>query len=354
MSILKLQHPNKNHIFKIRTITCLLFFILLLSTGHVSATEKIKKLVMAGPFASVSHPMLRIIETRALADIAEKVEFRLWKDPDQLRALVLKGDVDFVAVPTNVAANLYNKKVPLKLLNVSVWGILGILTRDQKAKTIQDLKGQEIVVPFRSDMPDIVLTQLIKKQGFDPKKDFKLRYVASPIDAMQMLIMRRADHALLAEPAISMALRKTGSYPLKLVAPDLYRGADLQKEWGDAFASDVNVPQAGVAVIGKQLNNNRIIQRFIQEYDKALSWYLNNPEPAGTMVEKEFSMLDAQAVTDSISRVNLNHVIASDAREKLEFFFDILHQANPKVIGGKLPESEFYYSAHPQSAAVQN
>ena len=38
---------------------------------------------------------------------------------------------------------------------------------------------------------------------------------ATPIDAMQMLILRRADHALLAEPAISIALRKTGSFPVK-------------------------------------------------------------------------------------------------------------------------------------------
>ena len=35
---------------------------------------------------------------------------------------------------------------------------------------------------------------------------------------MQMLILRRADHALLAEPAISIALRKTGSFPVKLIA----------------------------------------------------------------------------------------------------------------------------------------
>ena len=60
------------------------------------------------------------------------------------------------------------------------------------------------------------------------KNDFKLQYVATPVDAMQMLILRRADHALLAEPAISIALRKTGSFPVKLIAPDLYRSINLQ------------------------------------------------------------------------------------------------------------------------------
>ena len=28
---------------------------------------------------------------------------------DELRALILNGNIDFIALPTNVAANLYNK-----------------------------------------------------------------------------------------------------------------------------------------------------------------------------------------------------------------------------------------------------
>ena len=60
-------------------------------------------------------------------------------------------------------------------------------------------------------MPDIVLKELIKKAWFRSSKDFNFRYVSSPIDAMQMLILRRVDHALLAEPAISIVLRKTKS-----------------------------------------------------------------------------------------------------------------------------------------------
>ena len=193
------------------------------------------KIVVAGPFATVSHPIMHMIQTDALKDLGKKVEFILWKNPDELRALILKGDVDFIALPTNVAATLYNKEVDIKLLNVSVWGILGMISRDPNLKTLKDFKDKEIAVPFRADMPDIVFQELAKKSGLDPKKDFKIQYVASPVDAMQMLILRRVDHALLAEPAISIALRKTKSFPISVVAPDLYRSVDLQKEWGELF-----------------------------------------------------------------------------------------------------------------------
>jgi len=317
--------------------------LVLLFAINTVAQEKMDKLVLSGPMASVSHPLIHMIETGALKDVAQKIEFRMWNNPDELRALTLKGGADFIAIPTNVAANLYNKGVDIKLVNVSVWGILNILTRDKTLKTLADFKGKEIAMPFRADMPDIVFEEIIKKQGMDLKKDFKLKYLGSPIDAMQMLIMRRVDHALLAEPATSMALRKTQSYPLKLVAPDLYRGPDLQKEWGKTFNVASRIPEAGVSVIGDAGNNKYLIKRFNEEYAKSLAWYKANPVKAGKMVAKYISMLDADAVADSINYVTLDMVDAKDSRKDLEFFFGILKSNNPKSIGNKIPDSGFYY-----------
>lgn len=321
-----------------KKIVLLITLILSLNAGEFTKKEK---LTLSGPMASVSHPLLHMIETNALADVANKVEFVMWKNPDELRALTLRGRADYIAIPTNVAANLYNKGVDLKLLNVSVWGILGMITRDKSKKILADFKGCDIAMPFRADMPDIVFEEIIKKQGLDPKKDFNLKYVGSPIDAMQMLILRRVDHALLAEPAISMALRKTNSFPLKLIAPDLYRSSDLEKEWGEVFKIEGKIPEAGIAMIGKQ--NEHITKRFNEEYAKSLEWYKSHPQEAGKLVAKYIQMLNADAVADSMSHVQLNDVTAKDAKEDLEFFLNVLKSNNPKSIGGKIPDDGFYY-----------
>ncbi len=315
----------------------------LIFTINATAQDKLEKLVLSGPMASVSHPLFHIIETGALSDIASKVEFKLWKNPDELRAYTLRGGADFIAVPTNVGANLYNKGVKIKLLNISVWGILGILTRDKSKKTLKDFIGCKIAMPFRADMPDIVFEEIVKAQGLNPKKDFKLQYMGSPIDAMQMLIMRRVDHALLAEPAISIALRKTGSFPLKLIAPDLYRSDMLEKEWGETFKVESKIPEAGMAVVGDMIKNNHAIKRFNEEYAKSLKWYKSNPKEAGELSVKYVKMLDAKGVTDSIEYVQLDIVDAKSSKKDLEFFFDILKKNNPKSIGGKLPSEGFYY-----------
>lgn len=308
------------------------------------AQAKLPKLVLAGPYAAVSNPLIHMVESGALKDMAEVVEFRPWKDPDQLRLLTLdaKSEVDFVAMPTNVAANLYNRGVKLKLINVSTWGVLWLVSREPNLRTLADFKGKEIVMPFRADMPDIVFQTLAEKQGLDIKRDFKLRYVGTPLDAMQMMITRRADHALLAEPAVSVALRKTKSFPISVIAPELYRSVDLQQEWGRVMQRPARIPQAGIVVLGKALNNAALIEKFQKAYAASLDWCEKHADECGRLVASRVEMLTAEGVADSVRVDNAAFVTAQEARPELEFFFGVLLAREPNLVGGKLPDADFY------------
>ncbi|BAF70697.1 ABC transporter substrate-binding protein [Nitratiruptor sp. SB155-2] len=309
----------------------------------VSANDaKLDKIVIAGPAANVSHPIFRMIESGALKKYAKMIEFRLWKNPDQLRAMIINKEVDFVAVPTNVASILYNKNQPIKLLNVSIWGILHILVRDKNINTLEKLKGKSLLVPWRGDMPDIVLRAIMKQKKLS-NKDIHLIYVSNPMDAASQLIMRRQDNALLPEPAASMVLRKTHSFPVSIIAPELYRGIDLQKEWAKAFKTEAKIPQAGIAVIGEMRENKEVIKAFEKAYEKAMQWYKSHPKEAGKLVVKYVKMFTPEAVADSISHVKMQVVPAKEAKKDIEFFFEKLKEQSPKIIGGKLPDEEFYY-----------
>ena len=303
------------------------------------------KLVLSGPFAAVSFPLIHMVESGALKEVAETVEFRSWKDPDQLRVLALdaKSDVDFVAMPTNVAANLYNRGVKLQLVNVSTWGVLWMVSREANLKTLADFKGKEILMPFRADMPDIVFQVLAEKQGLDVKRDFTLRYVGSPLDAMQMLITRRADHALLAEPAVSVALRKTKSFPVSVIAPELYRSANLQEEWGRVTQRPARIPQAGMVALGRALADPALVEKFQKAYAASLAWCEKHPEECGKLVAKRVDMLTPEGVADSVRVDNAVFVTAREAKPELEFFFGLLHARQPALVGGKLPDAAFYF-----------
>lgn len=313
------------------------------AVSPASATApKLPRLVLAGPYAAVSFPLIHMVESGALKDLAETVEFLPWKDPDQLRVLAMDGRADFVAMPTNVAANLYNRGVRLQLLNVSTWGVLWMVSRDASLKTLADFKGKEIAMPFRADMPDIVFQQLAQKQGLDPKRDFQLRYVGSPIEAMQLLITRRVDHALLAEPAISMALRKTQSFPVSVIAPQLYRSVDLQQEWGRVMQRAPRIPQAGIAALGQAAGNDALVERFQTAYAASLAWCESQVQACAAMVAKRVDLFTPESVGDSIRVDNSRFVSAGDARAELEFFFGQLLALQPGLVGGKLPDTAFY------------
>ncbi len=306
--------------------------------------SRLPRLLLAGPFASVSNPLIRMAESGALADLAEEVVFVPWRDPDQLRVMALEGKADVLAMPVNVAANLYNRGAKLRLLNVSTWGLLWIVSRDPAVKRLADLRGREIAMPFRGDMPDILFSLIAEREGIDLRKDLRLRYVATPIDAMQLLVMRRVENALLAEPAVSMALRKTGSFPLSLVAPELHRAVDLQTEWGQAFGRAPRIPQAGIAVMSSVMDRPAMVARIADAYAQALGWCDTHAQECGAMVARHIDALSPEAVADAVASSRMRAVAAADARAEVEFLFELLLKKNPALLGGRLPPDDFYAS----------
>lgn len=297
---------------------------------------------LAGPPAIVSAPLIHMADSGALAGVAQKVEFAQWRDPDQLRALALGGKADLLAMPSNVAANLYNRGAGVTLLNISTWGALWIVTRDGARKTLADLRGEEIAVPFRGDMPDLMLQLLAAKQGLDARRDFKIRYLPSPMEAMQLLITRRVRHALLAEPGVSMALRKTQSFPVSVIAPELHRGVDFQQEWGRLFQRPPRIPQAGVAAIGAVRGDAALLAAVQKAYAASVAWCLAHPADCGALMARHIDLLTPEAVADALATSQLAAVSARQAQPEIAFFFEQLAARDTALLGGKLPDAGFY------------
>jgi NitT/TauT family transport system substrate-binding protein len=324
--------------FLVMTKKLSVIFLLFLSFSvDAFAKDKLDKLVLAGPIAPVTYPLIYMVEKNRLQDVAEITELKIWNDPGQLRAMIAGRQADFLAVPTNVAANFYNRGVDLKLINVSIWGILWVVSRDANISNLLDIKGQEVVMPFKGDMPDLVFRNLALKQGLDPDRDFKIRYVDTPMDAAQQLIMKRADHAVLTEPLVSTVLLKS-----KESGAGLHRSINLQKVWGDAYKTKAKIPQAGIAVMANIKSNPKILEIFQREYAAAIQWIRLHPEEMGKLVQKYIRGLKPEPVVEALRHVPLKFVTAQEARTSLERFFGALKEGNPASIGGKLPEGNFY------------
>ncbi len=303
--------------------------------------QKLAEVRLSGPGAFLSLPLIYMAESGALNDIAEKTTFQLWKNPDQLRLFVLDQKTDFIALPSNVAANLYNRGVPLKLVNIAAWGGLWLVSRRENVAHLADLKNEEIAIPFRGDMPDILFELNAAKENLNVQKDFKIRYLANIFDALQLLILRQVDHALLPEPAASMALEKSQSLPVSVIAPKLYKALRFETLLKENF-NNQKLPQAGIAAVNHAAQNFALQNRIYAEYQKALAFCEENAATCAKMMMKYAPMLSTNVVVESLKSRDLNPQKTADVASDLKEFFLLLNQQNPKLIGGKMPDDSFF------------
>lgn len=322
----------------------LIFVFISMACMSGSAWAKMEKLVLAGPKSCATHPMAHMIEAGLLDQVAEEVQLVIWDNPDQLRALIAGGQADFSAVPSHVATNFYNKGVPLRLLNISVWGILWIVSTDPDVEKLADLKGEELLLTYRKELPDLVLTALAKKQGLDPARDFKLRYLPNFPAVAGQLISGQADNGMLAEPMASMALLRSAK--MKGTAPKLFRAVDLQEEWGRVYDTRPRIAAAGICAMPRIAKNPEVVRAFEEAYRKSAEWCKKNPEKAAGIVTKYIPGLKPGPVASALKNARLNVVTAMDAKPELIQFYSVLKSLNPAKIGGRLPDDGFYWKYH--------
>ncbi len=302
------------------------------------ATAKTDKITLASPFAPLVMPMAYIVENGLLDDVTEKAELKIWNTPDQLRAMMTTGAVDFASVPSNVAAIFYNKGVALKMIDVSIWKVMYIVSSHLQVNSLADLKGQAITIPFRGDQPDLIFQTVAQSQGFDPLNDFAIQYVSSPLDITMGLLAGQIKNALLIEPVSSMVISKGKRKGMRFK-----RVIDLQKELGKIDGWKNRFPNAGVAALPSVLERPEVVEAFASAYEKAVQWTVKNPAQAAKLAAKYVPGVDAAAFEQSLMYTDFQAIRSSAVKDEMETMFKAFLQLNPKSVGGKLPDNGFYY-----------
>jgi NitT/TauT family transport system substrate-binding protein len=333
MNYLKMECPTK-----IR-LTMLWFAVAVLCTASLSCGKKTSgKVVLTAPFGPLAYPFVYMAGAEN-----SPYELTIWRNPDQLRAMIAGGQADYYALPTNVAAIFHNKGADLALLDVSVWSVLWMVSTDSTKTTLADFRGEDLIMPFRGDMPHIVFETVARERGLDPERDFRLRYVATPQDAVQQLLLGRSGHAVLCEPDLSILMHRAG---IDGAAPEpgkrFFRVVDLQKEWDTVFGEGEAIPIGGVAASAQTLGDREAVRAFQDDYTRAVEWCTGHPQETASMVARFFEGVPAEPIAEAIRHVNQHVETAVEARVRIESFFGVLYRSDPATIGGKLPGDPFY------------
>jgi NitT/TauT family transport system substrate-binding protein len=255
-----------------------------------------------------------------------------------MRASVSSGRVRVTAAPSYAAANLYNRGLDIRMLDVAVWGMLYMVGPQGATVDWSDLEGKTVHSPFRGDMPDLVFKYLARQNGLEPGEDFQMEYVSAPPQLIKLLATGRAEYGVLPEHPASAAILKS-----RQQGRAIGRVMDLQEEWGETTGRQPRIPQGSVIVTGELAREYPgLVDALHRELVEAAEWVMNNPAEAAQFAQGHFQQ-QPPLIRNSIPHFNLDVVSASEAREELEFFYEQLASMSPEIIGGELPDDGFYY-----------
>ena len=302
-----------------------------------AAAAKLPSLTLYGPPAGPSIALAHGVAAGAFSGIAETAEFKVWRNPDEMRAGLTSGTMQALVLPVQVAANLYNRGLGVRLLNIMTTGLLYVVSADPSLTSFPALKGRSLAVPFRNDMPDLVLNRLLAHHGMTPGTDIVLESAGSPIEAIQLLLAGRVDAVLTAEPAASAAILR-GAASGKAVR----RVIDVQRAWAQATGGSAVLPQAGMALTVPFMEANPGIADALQEIaEKATESVNANPPRAAADAAAALEM-PAAVLVASLPTSNLVARRAAEERAAIEAMLTTLSEADPAIIGGRLPDDGFY------------
>lgn len=301
-------------------------------TGHNAEAYTVK---VAVPANAPAICIAKMAADNPLFSEKAATEYEVLQAPDTLQARLISGEADIAIVPSNLSAVLYAKDTDIRFAGAVVWGILYGLT-SEPINSIEDLKGKTLLTFGRGLTPDITVRTLLNAYGLIPDKDVTFNYVQSGQEAAAAFISGKASCAILPEPAVSMILTKK---------PEAKVFLDIQAAWKEKIGGSSSYPQA-VVVIRKSLIDNHpdYVNNFLMELEKSILWAKENPKEAGEATAKLQKGIQAPLIAKGISRMNMQFINAGQTRPALEKYFSILYKADPKFIGGAMPQDDFYYT----------
>ncbi len=277
--------------------------------------------------------MIRLIDSINNADNTN-IQIDILNEPIQVRKMMLDGTADFAILPTTMAAILYNKGLDYRLIAIPGWGTLYLVGEDTTITRWEDIRNRRVNVMAKGMTPDVVFRYLLQKNGINPDKDITLDYsFPTHIDLANAIAAGQAELGVIPEPLVSLVMHKNKKvYPI----------FDLNLEWN----KQQNAPIAMTAFLGKESilkDSPQLTEQLISSYKNAVRWVNQHPDSAANLIVKYGILPDYEVALQSIPRSNLNFKRANNIQTQIDAYLKVFYDMNPDIIGGKIPDENFYY-----------
>lgn len=330
------------------TLVLTLIIISLTSCGLISEKKSepgdpIKIAYMNGP---TGMGIAKLIHDNGGVNGNNKYQFVKYNDASLATEDLVKGNVDLACIPTNTAATIYNKTGNVKVLSINCLNSLFIMTKSGvSVNELSDLEGKTIYT-IKNGTPAAILEHLLKESNVNATVKTTIgegtdeKNIASPNDLAPLMIAGKIDIALVPEPVATAA-------PIKIASQNKDFNYSVAIDLTTAWAEISNSPVAmGCIVANKNFvsENNEKINSFLSEYEASIS-YISTSENLDLSAEYivDAGVLDAAPAAKK-SLTNLGSAISYiDGAEMKIILTDFYNAIGLNMIGGKLPNDEYYY-----------
>lgn len=279
---------------------------------------------------------VRLMQDNKEENTLNRYDFQQFSAPTDILPLLIKGELDIAAVPTNLAATLYNKtKGGVKLLALNTLGVLYVLSRDERVKSLSDLEGRKVVISGQGSTPEYAFDYILDSNGIKDKVN--VEFAADHSSLVAMCAAGTADTVVLPEPFATVLLSKNIGFN---------RCIDLNKEW-DSASRGQSIFSMGCLVVRAEFAQQQpeAVADFLNEYGKSVE-YVNADNDSAAQLIKEFGIVaDAEIAKAALPQCNIVCIDGQDMKAKTDAFLKLMHGYNPQSVGGSVPGDDFYYEA---------
>jgi NitT/TauT family transport system substrate-binding protein len=319
-----------------------LFLTLALSTlAFVSCApdkagqQKISVAYLAGP---TGMGMAKLIKDTP-AD-SEKYAFTAFTDPNTAASELLSGKVDMACLPTNAAANLFNKGKDISVIAVNTLGSLYLITdKNTSIESIKDLEGKTIYTSVPGSTTEPILKHILEKNQVNATIDT----TAKDHDVLVEKVVTSEGEmiAVLPEPKVSATILQA-----KTQGKEFSVKLNLSKEWEKV--SDQPLAMGCIVVRNDFLKANKAaVNEFLKDYKTSVDFIAatENLEAAAQTIVDTGIIPKPPLAKSALKNLNGSIVLITgqEMKDTLVAFYGVLLKSSSATVGGKQPDTAFYY-----------
>ncbi len=326
-----------------KVISLALAVIMLLTFAACSAEKKtapapkekvtVNAYVLSGPTGIGAVNMMKAAKN---GEGLENYNFNVVAAPDEIVSKISNGEADIAAVATNLAAKLYKvTNGGIKIIAVNTLGVLNVLNyKGAEIKSLADLKGRTIYTTGQGSNPEYIIDYLLKENGINPDTDVKIEFKAEGTDLVPVWATDPEAVIIAPQPvATSIKMKYKGSSI----------AVDLTDEWKKVNPQS-ELMMGCVVVRNEFLNANpEAVEAFLTDYEASIKTVSTDIETTAALCEEYGIVAKAPIAKAAIPNCNICFVKGNEMKEKLTGYLQVLYDADPKSVGGAMPDDNFWY-----------